>query len=179
MEPLRGGGLAYQPKPVAAVYDRAPQKRVPAEWAFRHLVNYPEVSNVLSGMSNMEQLKENIAMFSQADMLPNHLSEAELKIIADARAAYESIQTIACTQCGYCMPCPQKVDIPGAFGLYNDGHRFEHFDQPRRGYMFSVRGGRSADLCTQCGECLPKCPQDLEIPALLSTAHETLKGWTE
>ena len=179
MEPLRGGGLSRSPKPVAALYDNFPVKRTPTEWAFRHLVNYPEISAIVSGMTTMEQLKENLAIFSQPDMLPNCLNNDEKNLIASARDAYNSIVTISCTGCNYCIPCSQNVDIPGIFRLYNDGNRFEHFDQPRRSYMFARKGKRSVLQCTGCGECVPKCPQELDIPKELQVAHNALDGWDE
>jgi len=179
MEPLRGGGLAYAPKSVQAVYDNAGITRTPAEWAFRYLADISEISVIVSGMTTMEQLKKNIAMFSQPDMLPNSLSDAEKATIDSARKAYESIVTIPCTTCNYCIPCPQNVNIPGIFGLYNDAHRFGHSDQPRRGYMFATRANNDATKCTNCGICMEKCPQDVKIIEQLKTSHEFLKGWTE
>ena len=179
MEPLRGGGLAQAPKPVAALYNDFPVKRTPAEWAFRHLVNYPEISVMVSGMSNMEQLKENLAVFSQSDMKPGCLNDDEKALIASAREAYDSIVSIPCTGCGYCVPCPCNVDIPGIFSRYNDGHRFEYLDQVRRSYMFTRRGGNSVLECTHCGVCVSKCPQEIDVPKELQVAHQTLDGWDE
>jgi hypothetical protein len=179
MEPLRGGGLSYAPKPVAEVYNTHPVKRTPTEWAFRYLANNPSVASIVSGMSDMEQLKQNIAIFSQPDMVPNCLTDEEQKLIVSARETYESIVTIPCTGCNYCMPCPQNVGISNTFNLYNDGNRFEFFDQVRRSYMFATRGGRSVDKCIACGECTPKCPQGIDIPEQLKVAHEVLKGWNE
>ena len=179
MEPLRGGGLCYAPRPVAAVYGNFPTKHTPAEWAFKHLVNYNEVGTIFSGMSTMEQLKENIALFSRPDMEPGCLSNDEKVMLTKAREAYNSVVTIPCTSCNYCMPCPHEVDISGIFSRYNEGHRFEHFDQPRRSYMFTRRGGRDVSKCPACGVCLPKCPQEIDIPKELQVAHETLDGWNE
>jgi hypothetical protein len=179
MEPLRGGGLCQAPKPVAAVYDSFPVKRTPTEWAFRYLANFPGVASIPSGMSTMEQLKENLAIFSQPDMVPNCLSDGEKEMIASARKAYESIVTIPCTTCNYCLPCPQDVGISNVFSLYNDGNRFEYYGQVRRSYMFARRGGRGAEKCTACGECVPKCPHGIDIPEQLKNAHDTLKGWDE
>ena len=179
MEPLRGGGLAYAPKPVAELYNNFPTKRTAAEWAFRHLINYKEVGTIVSGMSTLEQLKENIAIFSKADMVEGCLSAEEKMLIESARNAYNSIAAINCTSCGYCIPCPQNVDIPGVLSRYNDGHRFEHFDQPRRSYMFTRRGKRSALECSSCGMCIDKCPQGLDIPKELQIAHKALDGWEE
>ena len=179
MEPLRGGGLANAPASVKAVYDRYPEHREPYEWAFKHLINYPQISTILSGMTTMEQLKANIELFSKPTSVPNSLSEAEKTIIREAKEAYDAIVTVPCTRCEYCMPCPQGVDIPGAFYRYNEGMMFGSFDQPKRSYMFSVRAGRSADHCIGCGACERKCPQHIPIIQSLKTAHEALKGWIE
>ena len=183
MEPLRGGGLAHAPRSVKEIYDDARNThgidRTPAEWAFRYLVNMPEISVITSGMSNIQQLKQNIALFSQPDMLANSLSEAEKDIIAKARNAYASIITIPCTTCNYCIPCPAGVQIPNIFGFYNDAHRFEHFDQPRRAYMFAKNANEDATKCTKCGICLEKCPQEIDIIKALDIAHAALDGWKE
>ena len=179
MEPLRGGGLANAPKSVQAIYDTYDKDRKPAEWAFRYVTNYPNASTILSGMTTMEQLKENIALFSKPDMTPNCLNDAEKDIIVKARAAYKSIITIPCTTCDYCMPCPSGVDIPGTFAKYNEGMMFDSFNQPRRTYMFQTNGGKSADKCTECGVCEPKCPQKIGIIKELKAAHDRLKGWAE
>ena len=179
MEPLRGGGLAHAPRVVKEVYSNATSQRTPAEWAFRHLVNMPEISVITSGMSNMEQLKQNIAMFSQADMVASSLSDEEKQVIKSAREAYGSIVTIPCTTCNYCIPCLAGVQIPNIFGLYNDAHRFEHFDQPRRAYMFAKNAKGDAGHCTECGLCLEKCPQEINVVEKLKVAHEALDGWKE
>jgi hypothetical protein len=179
MEPLRGGGLCTSPRPVAAVYDAFPEKRTPTEWAFRYLANLPGISSITSGMSSMDQLKENLEIFSRNRLVPNHLTPEENETIASARKAYESITTVPCTRCNYCMPCPQNVGISNVFNLYNDGNRFEFFDQVRRSYMFARRGGGGAEKCTGCGVCVDKCPAGIDIPAQLKTAHEKLGGWEE
>ncbi len=179
MEPLRGGGLAQAPSPVKAVYGEYSKERSPAEWAFRHLLDHPAVSTILSGMTTLEQLKKNIEIFSQTDTDPGCLTDAERDIIAKARGAYESIVTIPCTGCAYCMPCPQGVNIPDVFDKYNTGHRFEFFDSVKRSYMFSTRGKSDASHCVECGLCEPKCPQGIEIRKELKKAHEVLKGWSE
>ena len=179
MEPLRGGGLCYAPEPVKVAYDSYDIQRTPTEWAFRYLADRPEISVITSGMSSMEQLKENIAIFSQPDMTPGCLSDAEKAVIAKARQGYESIVTIPCTGCDYCVPCQAGVQIPSIFGLYNDAHRFGHYDQPRRAYWFAKNAKSDARQCINCGVCVPKCPQLIDIPKQLQAAHEMLDGWAE
>ncbi|ADY54521.1 aldo/keto reductase [Syntrophobotulus glycolicus DSM 8271] len=179
MEPLRGGGLAGAPQAVQAVYDVYEEKRPPVEWAFRHLVDYPEISCILSGMTTLEQLKENIALFSRPDFVPGCLTSREHAIIQQAKAAYESLATIPCTGCGYCMPCPNGVNISDIFLKYNAGCMFENFDQSKRSYMFTVRGEQDASHCAACGLCEEKCPQSIAIGRQLQIAHAVLDGWVE
>jgi len=179
MEPLRGGGLATAPKPVQKIYDNVDKNRSAAEWAFRYLLDYPEVSCILSGMTTLEQLKENIETFSKPDAVPGCLSGQEKDVIAKARDAYQALVAVPCTACEYCLPCPQNVAIPSIFNLYNDGKRFETFMQPQRSYMFTTRAGRDASQCIECGACEAQCPQKIEIVKQLKEAHEHLKGWAE
>jgi len=137
MEPIRGGSLAVAPKHVKELYDEFPvkltngQPRSAVEWAFRHVIDYPEVSTVLSGMTTMEQLKENLEIFSKADAVPGCIGAKEREVLTKVKAAYESVKNIPCTGCEYCLPCPSGVDIPGVFSKYNDGYMFESFDQPK------------------------------------------------
>jgi predicted aldo/keto reductase-like oxidoreductase len=177
MEPLRGGGLATPPPAVRAVYDEYPVKRSAVEWAFRFMLNYPEVSTILSGLTTMEQLKEDIEIFSKPDAVSNCLSGDEEEIIA--RAKYESLVSIPCTACEYCLPCPKGVNIPGVFGKFNEGAMFGNYTPPRRSYFFQTRSGQDASRCASCGACEKKCPQHIGIIEKLKTAHEALKGWIE
>ncbi|MDR1420805.1 MAG: aldo/keto reductase [Treponema sp.] len=179
MEPLRGGSLASPPASVKAVYGEYNRERGPVEWAFRHVLDYPEVSTILSGVSTMEQLKENIAIFSKPDAVPHCLSEDEKKIIARVRKTYFSFASIPCTGCEYCLPCPQGVNIPQVFSKYNDGVMFDTFEPSRRGYFFQTRSGQAASLCVSCGACEKKCPQHIGIVKELKTAHAALAGWIE
>ena len=108
MEPLRGGSLATPPDHIKAIYDEYPVKRSGVEWAFRHVINYPEVSSALSGMSTLEQVKENIEIFSKPDMVVNCLSPAEKELIVRVKAAYESVKGVACTACDYACPVSRE-----------------------------------------------------------------------
>lgn len=179
MEPLRGGGLASTPGDVAELYESFPTKRTPVEWAFRHVYNYPEVSCILSGVTTMEQLKDNIRIFSQPDSVAGSMTPEEKELLKKVKAAYESRVTIPCTGCEYCVPCPKGVAIPQIFQLYNQGMMFEAFDQPRRSYMFQRNAGHDQPNCIACGACEKKCPQHIEIIQQLKLAHSKLQGWYE
>ena len=179
MEPLRGGGLAFPPKRMESLYAEFPGRRSGVEWAFRYMLNYSEVSTVLSGMTTMEQLKENIEIFSKDDAGPNCLGQKEKELFARIKAAFEALNTVPCTACEYCLPCPGGVDIPGIFFRYNEGHMFESFAQPSRAYMLLEMFKKGASSCVGCGECEKKCPQKIEISKQLKIAHQALKGWTE
>ena len=177
MEPLRGGLLAIPPKRVEAIYNEYPEKRSGVEWAFRYLLNYSEVSTVLSGMSTLEQLKENLEIFSKPGLEAGCMTAKDKEVISKVRAAYESVKTIPCTACDYCMPCPAGVNIPGVFSRYNDAMTYESFEQPQRSYSFMTNAKRDASVCTACGECEKKCPQNIGIINELKVAHDALKGW--
>ena len=179
MEPLKGGNLGIAPDYVKTVYDEADIKRPPVEWAFRYIANFPQVSVILSGMTTLDQLKQNIAIFSQNDMAAGNLSEADLAMLARVKAAYESVVTIPCTGCEYCMPCPNNVKIPEIFDKYNTAKMYGLVDPTRRTYMFTTNAGGDASHCVECGECEPKCPQGIGVISELKTAHELLKGWVE
>jgi predicted aldo/keto reductase-like oxidoreductase len=179
MEPLRGGGLAAETPQTKPLYESYPVRRGAAEWAFRHLLDYPAISCILSGVSTLEQLKDNIKIFSADDAVPHCMSEDDKALLVKVREKYKSIQSIPCTACRYCVPCPNNVDIPGIFALYNDGMAFENFDQPRRGYMLISRFQQDASQCVACGQCEEKCPQHINISGELAKAHGRLKGWIE
>lgn len=173
MEPLKGGKLgARPPRPVQAIWDGAPQRRTPAEWALRWLCNFPQVTCVLSGMNRMEQLEENLATVE--DALPHSLTGPELELFDQVREVYNQRIQVSCTECSYCLPCPQGVSIPQVFSLYNEGHMYEVMDQSGRWYRRLLKSNRGAPSCTACGECETKCPQKLPIVRLLQDAHPQL-----
>jgi predicted aldo/keto reductase-like oxidoreductase len=179
MEPLRGGSLATPPARIQAIYDENPVKRSAVDWAFRHLLDYPEVSTILSGMTTLDQLKENIELFSRPDAVSGCLGAGDHAMLGRVKAAYESVTSVPCTACEYCLPCPQGVQIPAVFARYNEGMMFENFAQPSRSYMFLTRQQKDASRCASCGACEPKCPQHIKIIAGLKTAHAALAGWVE
>jgi uncharacterized protein len=173
MEPLRGGSLAGQPpKAVEDVWHRSPVKRSAAGWALQWVWNQPEVSTVLSGMTTMEQVVENCAAADVSGV--GSLSEAELEIVDRARGAYKSLQPVACTTCGYCMPCPTGVDIPGNLSMLNASVMFNNRTRYARNYS-RMEAKKRASACIECGQCEEKCPQHLEIRRHLKEVHQALK----
>ncbi len=174
MEPIRGGRLTNPPEKVARLWAEAPAKRTPQEWALRWVWNHPEVTLALSGMSTMEQVVENIAYAENST--PHNLTADELALIERVRDAYRSLSPVSCTGCKYCMPCPNGVDIPRVFELYNEAMIYNAPEKPRRAYSTSrgFKPEQRADNCTKCEECVEKCPQKILIPELLEKAHAFL-----
>jgi predicted aldo/keto reductase-like oxidoreductase len=170
MEPIRGGRLARPPEKVAKMWANAPVQRTPPEWALRWVWNHPEVTLALSGMSNMQQVIENVSYAENSQ--PHNLTADELTLIGRVRDAYLS-QGVSCTACRYCMPCPNGVDIPRTFSFYNDAMIYGDTARPRRDYSRSNPAER-ADNCIKCEQCVEKCPQKLAIPELLEKAHAFL-----
>jgi hypothetical protein len=171
MEPLRGGLLGAKPQPPAVeeIWREAGAGRSPAEWALRWIWNRPEVTVALSGMSDEAQVEENLRVASEARA--GSLTAEEAGLIARVARKYREIMKVACTGCGYCLPCPSGVDIPGCFDSWNLLHSFGNQDA---WFIYVMRGAgvfsgeRSySSLCSQCRDCVEKCPQGLQIPELL------------
>ena len=181
MEPLRGGNLTRNvPPAVQEIWDEAPVKRSPAEWALRWIWNHPEVTVVLSGMNDESHIKENLAIADTAT--PGSLTGAELSLVQRVEKKYRELLKVGCTGCQYCMPCPQGVNIPLCFEEYNNLYLTGNADGEK--FMYAARLGGAvglgkpefASLCVQCGECQEKCPQHLEIPILLESVVKELEG---
>ena len=179
MEPLRGGNLAGPvPEEIQKIWDEAPVKRSPAEWGLRWVWNHPEVTVVLSGMNNEAHIDENIRTAGSA--LPQSLPPEDLARIDRVKETYRQLMKVGCTGCGYCMPCPAGVDIPGCFALYNAHHLFPNDRAPRFQYI-GHHGGLIGDvsyagLCRQCGKCEKACPQHLPIPRLMKDVKAEMEG---
>ena len=168
MEGLLGGRLAKAPDNVQALYDAFPVKRSPVEWAFRWLCNHPEVATVLSGCNEIDQIDDNLRIFDTVE--PNIMSEEELKLMDDVRAAYLSRTKIGCTGCRYCMPCPNGVNIPGIFSVWNNLSLYGG-DPRQNGQIRRMKeNGGGADQCIGCGACEAACPQHLSIIENLQVA---------
>jgi len=178
MEPILGGRLVNPPQQVKAIWDSAPVKRAPAEWALTWLWNQPEVSIVLSGMSTMQHVTENIASAEKSSI--GVLTAEDLAVVDKVRAAYENLCPIPCTQCRYCMPCPNGVDIPRNFSTLNGGIMYDKLDDARQGYNRWIPEDARASQCIQCRECEEKCPQSIPISEWMPVIQEVLgegKSW--
>ena len=171
MEPLLGGKLANPPGPIQEIWDRAPQKRTGVDWALQWLWHKPEVSVVLSGMSTMDQVVENVASASVSGV--RHLSSEDLALVEVARQKYDELCPIPCTQCNYCMPCPNGVNIPRNFAMFNNGVMYNAFAEARHRYERMPEESR-ASACIQCRECEDLCPQDIPISEWMSVVHQVL-----
>lgn len=161
MEPLRGGKLASEIPAAQALWDTSPVKRSPVDWALQWLWSQPEVSLVLSGMSNLQQVKDNIV--SAANSQVGLLNQAENALVDQVRQTMLGLAPVDCTRCEYCLPCPQGVNIPRVFDYYNRVAVYNDLEGTREGYRTFVDDEQKASNCIQCEECLPKCPQNLPI----------------
>ncbi len=180
MEPLRGGRLTSEPPPqVAEVWRSAPKKRSLADWGLSWLWNQPEISVVLSGMSTMEQVVENVAIAERSG--PGTLTADEVALVDRAGKAYLDQIPIPCTSCGYCLPCPNGIEIPMIFRTYNDAVMFNDIESGRRFYRGRPPGSGERKLagdCLECEQCLELCPQHIDIPEWMKKIHETLGSGT-
>lgn len=173
MEPLRGGALAKVPEAVERLFAATGQIRRPAEWALRFALDRPEVVTVLSGMGSAEQVIENTAVAGYA--AAHNLSSQELAAYSGAAAYFHEKMPVPCTSCGYCMPCPNGVAIPDVFAIYNSAVAFDEREGNSKWYQKGyVSSGKGADSCIACGECMPKCPQHIDIINSLAEAHRAL-----
>ncbi|NOZ27596.1 MAG: aldo/keto reductase [Chloroflexi bacterium] len=171
MEPLLGGRLVNPPDAVQAVWDEAPVVRTPQEWALLWLWNQPEVSVVLSGMSTMAHVIENVAVAGWSGV--GKLSEEELALVDRVRATYQALCPIPCTKCEYCLPCTVELNIPRLFDILNQGAMFGRLEEARQQYQ-RLSPEEQAAACIQCQECEAKCPQSIPISEWMVHVHAIL-----
>ena len=177
MEPLRGGKLVgLLPDEARQLFADYPVRRSPAEWAFRWLWNQPEVTCVLSGMNSLDMVRENVKTASAAQT--GELTQADQALLRSVVQAINRNIKVGCTGCGYCMPCPKQVDIPGTFAAYNrmftEGKRRAKIE-----YIMCTamrKDSAAASNCIGCGACERHCPQQLPIREELKNARKALEG---
>ena len=184
MEPLLGGRLSNVPAAISdELKSRDPEASI-ASWAFRFVASHPRIAVVLSGMSEMEHLVDNIKTFS--DFKP--CTEEELEFLQGIGEKIMKYPLIECTACQYCMPCPYGIDIPGIFKFYNtqinadtyvSSPEQEHYARARRKYLAAYNKAiptiRQADHCISCGRCQKRCPQSIMIPRQLKRINDYLE----
>jgi predicted aldo/keto reductase-like oxidoreductase len=172
MEPLRGGRLSNPPNSIKEVFDGFEKKRSPSDWGLQWIWNQPEVSVVLSGMSTMMHVKENILSASTSGI--HTLGTKELRLIERVTKQFRARTVIPCTKCGYCMPCENGVNIPGNFELFNDAIIYDDVDTGRMRYTRFMTEKERANACQQCGTCEEKCPQKIPVSEWMLKVHAIL-----
>jgi predicted aldo/keto reductase-like oxidoreductase len=167
MEPVKGGTLANLRPDVAAVFKETNPAMSPASWAIRYAASLDGVLTVLSGMSNIEQMRDNISFMKDFDPL----DDTEKTLVEKAVAELRKISLIGCTGCRYCVDgCPKNINIPKVFELINDYRIYKNPAYSKLRYKNGMAGGGKAADCVECGSCENHCPQKLEIPVLLKEA---------
>lgn len=179
MEPLRGGKLVESQEDLIKIVNEAPSTRTLADWGLQYIWNHPEVAVVLSGMSTMDQVMENVESANKSGI--DTLTESELEVVEQLRQIFAKKLKVNCTQCKYCMPCPAGVDIPNNLTLYNriswEGENpfivnwYKEMASNDEELSKKPNQGR-ATLCIECGQCLEKCPQHIDIPNELKNVVE-------
>jgi hypothetical protein len=190
MEPLLGGQLAnLNDHAVDLLKQRAPQASI-ASWAFRFAGNQPRILTVLSGMTYMEHLQDNIRTYSPH----KPLTDEELRLLEEIADVFANFKTIPCTNCKYCMPCPYGIDIPTIFAHYNkclneghvmndigtDSEEKRQFRRARRAFLVdydrAVPSFRQADHCIGCNHCVSECPQGINIPEQMQRINDYVES---
>ncbi len=196
MEPIRGGKLTVpddkldSKAEIKEVLEASKVKRRMADWALQFVWNHAEVSVVLSGMSTMQHVIENIDSASKSGV--NSLTDDELNTISNLGKAYDKYIVVPCTNCGYCKPCPNDVSIPFILGLLNEVAYWGESSRQKYTSFYNYltktqkdieekrskgeKIGGAAILCIQCEECLDKCPQQIEIPDFMEKANEIFEN---
>ncbi len=169
MEPLRGGRLVNNiPDEVQKLWDMAETKRTPVEWALQYLWNRDDVDCVFSGMTSLEQVKQNIEIASTIDKI----SPYDQELIREVARTYRTFLGNRCTRCGYCMSCPHGVDIINCLTEYNIAHMMGDPKASAMQYFTLIDDDSRADSCIDCKECLPFCTQMIDIPKELQRVYE-------
>jgi uncharacterized protein len=174
MEPLRGGKLVDRvPEDIMDIWRSYGEQRSPAEWAFKWVYDFNNVKCVLSGMNSMEQVKENVSIFSRAQA--GTMTEEERCIIDKVRELYKRRIKVQCTGCGYCEPCPEGVAIPAVISAYNTASMYNLEGISSQEYKMLMDQGKGGDRCVRCGKCVEACPQNIDIPSVMTEAHQNMK----
>ncbi|MBN1304188.1 MAG: aldo/keto reductase [Anaerolineales bacterium] len=184
MEPIKGGTLANPPEKAMEVIRSSSSRHTPVDWALQFLWNRPEVATVLSGMGNQQMVDENCASADHSGV--DSLNQEEEAVIARLAEIYRQKLLVPCTACGYCMPCPAGVNIPQNFAILNtislETNRWRRWTTARgykklaasKDHFDREKSNGNASMCVDCGKCLEKCPQEIDIPVELVKTHAIL-----
>ena len=170
MEPVKGGRLANPPQKVLDLMKDA--KLSPAQMALKFPLSLENVMTVLSGMNDINQVRENLEIASEVE--PDDLNEADKDFYDKARAIYKSREKIACTACEYCLPCTVEINIPKVFSMWNNAYLYDEAEKSKKDYQEYLKDGVNPEACIECGKCENICPQSLEIIEGLRKANEFL-----
>ncbi len=174
MEPVRGGTLATLSEEASAIFKQARPDQSVASWAIRYAASKEQVMLVLSGMSDLEQTRDNIKTMSNFEPI----TDKDQLVIDEALKVFLEKNTVPCTNCKYCMPCPEGVDIPAIFRIYNQ-YAINKYERQFVNEYEALGEDKMADLCVVCGQCMQHCPQSIEIPSRLQEIHQLYKDLKE
>lgn len=171
MEPVKGGSLANPPQDVQRVFQALHPDWSGASWALRWVVSLENVAVILSGMSTLQQVEDNLNTFACAEPL----TEEEKRAVEQAAAIYRSRVRVPCTGCAYCMPCPAGVNIPEIFKIYNHASVYDMQQQGKGNYR-QLDDKQKAAHCVKCGKCVKACPQKIAIPEMMTEINQWANG---
>lgn len=176
MEPLRGGALVNNiSNNLVDIMEKSSSKKSPAGWGFKFLYNKKEISIVLSGMSTMNQVMDNLKIADE-EGLADSITNEEQETINLLKNEFESKIKVNCTGCKYCIPCPKGVNIPSCFELLNNASMFDSVDKIKANYYGGlIKSKSNASECVECGVCESKCPQNIEIRKKLKEVNNTFE----
>ena len=173
MEPVKGGSLAALPADIAKIFTDADPKASLSSWAIRFAASLDGLVTVLSGMSTLAQMEDNLSFMENFQPLTG----AERAVVDKVRAALDKVPQIPCTACSYCTKgCPQSINIPGVFKAMNNQLIYGNRAGAVGNYSFATRTGGKASDCIACGQCEAACPQHIEIIEELKKAVEMFEG---
>ncbi len=159
MEPVKGGSLASLPEDIGNIFKESNKDASPSSWALRYVGSFSNVKVILSGMSDMEQVEDNLSTFDSF----TSLSGEEQKVVESVAQALNSRVQNGCTACRYCMPCPKGVDIPGSFKIWNEYHVYGNIKDTLRRWNEGIKEETRPKNCVECGKCESVCPQKIHI----------------
>ena len=166
MEPVKGGSLSFLPDDIAASLKAERPDNSISSWALRWVASKPNVKVVLSGMSTMEQVEDNLHTFDKFEPL----TEKETNLIAKTADNIKKRTKNGCTGCAYCMPCPFGVDIPKNFHIWNELSMYGNKEKAKQAFFQDLSTAARADQCQKCGKCETVCPQGISIRENLAEA---------